>query len=102
MIVMRSSPVSVFDFGSNPTTVRKGESTVRRNRMIQRTKTTLLVTLAATGGMMFSSCGVTALRDSALAGTQAFAQSYVVDLFTAFVPAADTLLAEEDEGDDGA
>lgn len=93
-----SSPVSAFDFGSNPTTVRKGETTVQRNRMIQRIKATLLVTVAATGGTMFSACGIADLRQSAIAGTQAFAQGYVVDFLASVVPSAASLL----DGDDGA
>ena len=73
---------------------------MQRNRMIQRIKATLLVTVAAAGGTMFSSCGLTDVRNSVLAGTQIFTQGYVVDLFAAYVPSAASLVDADD--DDGA
>ena len=65
---------------------------MQRNRMIRRTKATLLAAVAATGGTMFSSCGFADFRHSAVAGTQQFAQGYVADLFAALVPSAASLL----------
>ncbi len=99
---MPSSPVSAFDFGSNSTAARKGETTVQRNRLIQRIKATLLLTVAATGGMMFSSCGLVDLRQSAIAGTQAFATGYVAAFWNSIIPATGTLLGADDGDDDGA
>ncbi|MCH7839834.1 MAG: hypothetical protein IID38_06330 [Planctomycetes bacterium] len=69
---------------------------MQRNRMIRRMKATLLVTVAATGGTMFSSCGLADLQNSAIAGTQVFAQSYVADLLATFVPSAASLLGNDD------
>ena len=69
---------------------------MQRNRMIRRIKATLLVTIAATGGTMFSSCGFADLRQSAAAGTQAFAQSYVAEFLASVVPSAASLLGTDD------
>lgn len=71
---------------------------MQRNRMIQRVKATLLVTVVATGGTLFSSCGLVDLRQSAVAGTQAFAQGYVAAFWNSIVPAADTLVGTDDDG----
>jgi len=92
---MPSSPVFVFDSGSNPTTVRKGETTVQRNQPIKRIKATLLVTLAATGGAMFASCGGLNLQDSIAAGTSTFVQGFVADFLADTVPAPSGLLGGE-------
>lgn len=69
---------------------------MQQNRTIRRIKAMVLVTVAATGGMMFSSCGLVDFRQSAVAGTQAFATSYVAAFWNSLVPAAGSLFGADD------
>ncbi len=60
--------------------------------MIRRIKATLLVTVLASGGTMFS-CGID-LRQSAAAGVQTFVVGYVNGVLDAVVPPPGSLLGD--------
>ena len=75
---------------------------ITRGLYAEKKLATLLVTVAVTGGTMFQSCGLADWRNTVIAGTQGFAQSYVASFFAAFIPSPESLLATGDDADDGA